>query len=312
LQETAEPSRLIVFHLTALESPARVRGFRLQAENPHEGRRFPLQSKASKLHGLCVAMMLPRAALLVSAALLLGASPVSAEPFGWPQPGGRGSPVHITYSFTNLLDGGFNTNLSTAELREATVSALSIWSRYAPLHFSEVKDSGPKVAETPYTRGAHPDIRIGYFPELHEESVAHAHLPSEDRGGLEGDIHFGNDVSSFGAKMWGAASAGPWFLDFFSAILHESGHAIGLPHSADGSGVMGSVFLVFSSMEDADLLPSDIAAIRALYGAGVGSVTPLDGPVVTPEPSSMLLFATGLAYLLRRKSATRPNVRTIP
>ena len=164
----------------------------------------------------------------------------------------------------------------------------------------------------PYTRGAHPDIRIGYFPDLQEDTVAHAHLPSADRAGLEGDIHFGSDVSSFGAKAWGAASAGPWFLDFFSAILHESGHAIGLPHSADGSGVMGSVFLVFSSMEDADLLPSDIAAIRALYGAGVGSVTALDDPVGTPEPSSLVLLATGLACLLRRKSATRHSVRTIP
>lgn len=253
--------------------------------------------------------------LCVSAALLLGTSPASAEPFGWPQPGGAGSPVHITYSFSNLLDGGFNTDLSSAELRDATVAALSIWSRYAPLHFREIVDSGPKPSETRYDAGMHPDIRIGYIPDIRGEvtghTVAHAHLPSEDAGGLGGDIHFGTDVSSLGARSWGTASAGPCFVDFFSAILHEAGHAIGLPHSDDGRGVMGRVFLVFRDMDGADLLPSDIAAIRALYGAGAGSVTSLDDPVITPEPASLVLLATGLGYLLRRR-ATRPLVRTIP
>ena len=253
--------------------------------------------------------------LCVSAALLLGTSPASAEPFGWPQPGGAGSPVHITYSFSNLLDGGFNTDLSSAELRDATVAALSIWSRYAPLHFREIVDSGPKPGEAFYDGGTHPDIRIGYIADMKGEvaghTIAHAHLPSEGAGGLGGDIHFGTDVSSLGAKSWGAASAGPWFVDFFSAILHEAGHAIGLQHLPAGSGVMGSVFLVFHDMNHADLLPGDIVAIRALYGVGAGSVTPLDDPVITPEPSSLLLLATGLGYLLRRR-ATRPSVRTIP
>lgn len=249
--------------------------------------------------------------LLVSAAVMLGPSVVSAEPFGWAQPDGPGSPVHISYSFSNLLDGGFNTSLTSVELREATVAALSIWARYAPLHFHEVSDSGPKAGDAPYDPGSHPDIRIGYVADLRGE-VAHAHLPGDDGGGLAGDIHFGNDVSSFGARSWGAASSGRWFVDFFSAILHEAGHAIGLQHSADGSGIMGSVFLVFGSMSDADLLPSDIAAIRALYGAGTGSVTPLADPVVTPEPSSLILVASGLGYLLRRRFVTHHNVRTIP
>ena len=251
------------------------------------------------------------ASLFVSAALLMGSSAASAEPFGWAQPAGPGSPVDITFSFSNLFDGGFNTSLSNVELREATVAALSLWSRYAPLNFREVADSGPKPADGRYDRGTHPDIRIGYIAGMREETVAHAHLPSDDGGGLAGDIHFGNDVSRFGATSWGTASAGPLFVDFFSAILHEAGHAIGLLHSPDGSGVMGSVFLVFTSMTDADLLPSDIAAIRAIYGAGTGSVTPLDDPFVTPEPSSLVLLATGLGYLMRRRFVTRHNVRTI-
>jgi hypothetical protein len=257
-------------------------------------------------------MKVPCTSLVVSAALMLGPSVASAEPFGWPQPGGPGSPVHVSYSFSNLLDGGLNTSLSNGELREATVAALSIWARHAPLHFHEVADSGPKPGDAEYDGGSHPDIRIGYVAGASGEAVAHAHLPDGRAGGLQGDIHFANDVSSFGARSWGAASSGPWFVDFFSAILHEAGHAIGLLHSADGSGVMGSVFLVFGSMADADLLPSDIAAIRALYGVGTGSVTPLDNPVATPEPSSLALFATGLGYLLRRRFVTHHNARPIP
>jgi hypothetical protein len=256
-------------------------------------------------------MKVPCTSLLVSAAVMLGSSAASAEPFGWPQPGGPGSPVHLSYSFSNLLDGGFNTSLSNADLREATVAALSIWARYAPLHFHEAADSGPAPSERRYAGGSHPDIRIGYLRDLGGE-VAHAHLPGGGGAGLDGDIHFANDVSSFDARSWGAASGGPWFVDFFSAILHEAGHALGLLHSADGSGVMGRVFLVFGSLSDADLLPSDIAAIRALYGAGTGSVTPLEAPVVTPEPSSLVLLATGLGYLLRRRFVTHHNVRTIP
>jgi hypothetical protein len=256
-------------------------------------------------------MKVPCTSLCVSAALMLGSSTASAEPFGWAQPGGPGSPVHISYSFSNLFNRGFNTSLSAVELKEATVAAFSIWSRYAPLHFREIADSGPRASDQHYERGTYPDIRIGYVAGVRGEPVAHAHLPADEAGGLAGDIHFLNDVSSFGAKSWGAASAGPWFLDFFSAILHEAGHAIGLLHSADGSGVMGSVFLVFTSMSDADLLPSDIAAIQALYGSGTGSVTPLDDPIATPEPSSLVLLATGVGYLLRRKFVTHHNVRTI-
>lgn len=257
-------------------------------------------------------MKVPSTSLFVSAALMFGTSVASAEPFGWPQPAGPGSPVHISFSFSNLLDGGFNTSLSNSELREATVAALSIWARYAPLHFHEVADSGPKPGDGGYDGGSHPDIRIGYVVDLSGEAVAHAHFPADPAVGLGGDIHFANDVSGFDARSWGAASTGPWFVDFFSAILHEAGHAIGLPHSPDGSGVMGSVFLVFSTMSDADLLPSDITALRALYGAGTGSVTPLDDPIASPEPSSLALFATGLGYLLRRRFVTRHNVRTIP
>lgn len=253
---------------------------------------------------------MPRIQLRVGFALLalfLRAMPASADSVKWPQPDGPGTDVLLTYSFSNLLDGGFNTTLSRTDLQEATIAAFSVWSRYAPLHFREVQDAGPWPSETDYSPGAAADIRIGYQSSLSDGTVAHAHVPQPGVSALAGDIHFSNDVSSFHASAWGAASAGP-FVDFFSAILHEIGHALGLPHSADGSGIMGLTFLVFLTRDQGDLLPSDIAAIRALYGAGRGSVVPLDGPsVITPEPASVILMTTGLGILARRRfSRSRP------
>src|SRR5829696_796814 len=53
---------------------------------------------------------------------LVWSASAHADPMtlGWAQPGGPGSPVTITYSYSNLFDGGFNTSLATAELRRST------------------------------------------------------------------------------------------------------------------------------------------------------------------------------------------------
>jgi hypothetical protein len=240
--------------------------------------------------------------LLLLAALPFGAASASADPIGWAQPGGTGGNVVLTYSFSNLFDGGFDSQLSADEMMDAAAAAFAIWARYAPLHFFEVPDSGPPPSEDEYSASTHPDIRIGYMATLPEDHVAHAHLPYGNvESGLAGDIHFSNDLSSFGAHAWGNAGTHASSVDFFSAMLHEVGHALGLPHIFDAPAIMGSIFHVFLNREEADLLPGDIAAIRALYGAGVGSVHRLDPALAAvPEPATMLLIFTGLLLITAR------------
>lgn len=251
-----------------------------------------------------------------AAALLLtcaSAGPASADPIGWPQPGGPGSPVVLTYSYSNLFSPAFNTSLSEAELRAATELAFGLWARYAPIHFFEVADRGPAPAEAEYRAAGTPDIRIGFAPTLPNGDVAHAHLPFARNGtttGLAGDIHFSNDVSLFAASTWGRASDGS-ALDFFSALLHETGHALGLFHIFYAPAVMGDVLMVFDDWRDADLLPADIQAIRGLYGNGRGSVRraggawplPLPPPSPVPEPATVVTLAAalGAAAWQRRK-----------
>src|SRR3954452_3891450 len=107
-----------------------------------------------------------RTLLVVAAfvACLLVGRPAAAEPVGlqWPQPGGPGAPVSITYSYSNLLDGSFFL-ASPEELRAATEEALRLWASYAPLNFIELPDGGPPPSSTPYASGdLVPEIRIGH------------------------------------------------------------------------------------------------------------------------------------------------------
>jgi hypothetical protein len=224
--------------------------------------------------------------------LVLHCAPASADPIGtsWPQPHGAGSPVLITYSYSNLFDGAF-LMLSPIQLRAATEEAFRLWASVTPLHFVELPDSGPVPSDTPYDANGHPVVRIGHHDTM---DFAHGFFPAED--GLGGDIHL-----STGAP-WLIGARTPW--DYLEVITHEMGHAIGLGHEVGRVSVMNPTFPDhFGGLGSAFLFPADVEDIQSVYGTGLGSVQPL-APV--PEPATLLLLAGGLTAAMLRRRGTKP------
>jgi hypothetical protein len=234
-------------------------------------------------------------------ALSLLAWPAAADPVGlkWPQTGGPGTPVYITYSFSNLLDGSFLL-ATPAELRAATQEAFALWAGHAPLLFVELHDSGPAPSDAPYCAEGHPQIRIGHH---NMEDLAHGYYPG-DGDGLSGDVHFASGIPwSIGTGHW----------NFLEAVTHELGHALGLAHELDEIAVMNPWYSThrFGGLGSAFLFPADVRNLQAVYGAGVGSVQPLDPTSPAPEPATCLMVGAGLAALVRarrRKRRSRGDV----
>jgi hypothetical protein len=231
--------------------------------------------------------------------LLLAGTPARAEPIGWPRSGGPGTPVVLSYSFSNLFDPAF-ASLPETLLRAAATEAFGLWSRYAPLHFIERVDSGPPPSDDEYVADDHPDIRIGAHGMGPDPMLAHAFFPvSTDVSGLAGDIHFNRDS----VLPWGIADGFP-VIDFLEVLAHEIGHALGLEHILDADAIMSPHHgFRFSRGASPFLLPADIAAVQARYGAGIGSVQPI------PEPSTLILVTGGvLAVVVRRMRGIRAAV----
>jgi hypothetical protein len=245
--------------------------------------------------------------VLATAALVAGASffairPACAEPVKWPQPDGLGTPVVLTYSFSNLLQADFLRVLSEREIRAATAEAFRLWASHAPLHFIERFDSGPPPGTGDYYAGPHPNIRIGAIGMANPSELARAYLPLNVAwSGLAGDIHF-NSATPY---LWGLGLGFP-YIDFLEVLAHEIGHALGILHLY-GHAVMAPFHgYYFDGLGTGFLFPEDIAAIQAIYGVGMGSVQPI------PEPATLLLVSTAAfaAYRARRARQRRAAVAT--
>lgn len=222
----------------------------------------------------------------------------------WPQPGGDGSPVTITYSYNNFLDGGLKdengVTVPADYLRLVTKEAFGLWASVAPLHFVEVPDVGtPVFTSNSSTYNSYPDGSFGQIRLNHRyingtdaqngmpTTKALAYFPTSTTTNLPGDIHFDN------GDPWAiiGTSSEP---DVLGILTHEIGHAIGIGHSTLAGTVMNPAALRRMGPGTGILLPDDIAAVQAIYGAGVGSVT-----VLVPEPAGglivLLVTLTGLS-----------------
>ena len=173
----------------------------------------------------------------------------------WSQPGGKGNPVNITYSYKNLLDGGLN-GISAANAKTAIQEAFGVWSEVAPLNFTEVRDS------------SNVDIRIGYdYIDGQSNTLAFAYFPSN------GDITFDS------GDRWNTSL-------FLETAVHEIGHSLGLDHESGTGAIMNpTIKNRFNGLGSGFLLQDDINGIRSIYGSGRGSVNPLGSTPPTPEPT---------------------------
>jgi hypothetical protein len=206
----------------------------------------------------------------------------------WPQPAGPGSPIVLSYSFSNLLDGSIidsatGSPFSSETLRGAFEAALRDYAAILPISFVEMVDSGPMPETGSYDPKGLANIRIGQVPSI-DDANAYAYFPNPNDG-LGGDIVF--NAGRFGFD---------WTLTWFYAVAqHELGHSLGMGHEAageppasfaQGAGYNGPIIPLTFGM---------ITALQGAYGPGTGTVTPL---AAIPEPSTTALLAAGVALVV--------------
>jgi hypothetical protein len=235
-------------------------------------------------------LRLATSTLLVLITIVAPVSAFQITGYQWPQ-SQLGAPVTITYSFSNLLDGGLvdpnNQPVQFGIIRESIEEAFGLWASVAPLNFVEVPDSGPPVSDLSYTTApGMPEIRLGHHNIDGFGNVkGHAYYPYSTTDGLAGDVHF-DDLDRW--VVVGTLT----FPDLLGCAEHEIGHALGLDHSGFPTSIMYPTFVRMNGPGTGYLTADDIAGIQSIYGAGHGSGTPL------PEPSTIALAALGLGVLL--------------
>jgi hypothetical protein len=195
----------------------------------------------------------------------------------WPQPGGLGAPITLTYSYQNMFDGALKMPngqpLPKLLIRDSIEEALGLWAGVVPVHFVEVKDDGKF-----YNQGStqYGQIRFRHIyingpdpaPPASPIAKAQAYYPSTSQ--LGGDVEYDH------SDPWQEVGTLP-APDILGATIHELGHSLGLGHSSDDAAAMYWIFNRFSGIGTGELHADDITGIRSVYGAGTGSVTPLLG-----------------------------------
>ncbi|HSI28671.1 MAG: matrixin family metalloprotease [Methylophilus sp.] len=209
----------------------------------------------------------------------------------WDQPNGLGSPITLTYSYSNLFDGGIvssaGQSLTADIMRSAFEQAFTDYAAVLPIHFVEVADKGPLPETGQYDPTGLANIRIGVVSHL-DDANAYAYFPQDtDSSGLAGDVVFNGQRFGLGWTQ----------IVFYSVAQHELGHSLGMGHYINADAPTASALANLTYTYTGPILPLDsmmISALQSVYGAGIGSVTPLSA---VPEPDTWALLLFGLPLL---------------
>ncbi len=149
-------------------------------------------------------------------------------------------------------------SLTDTEQAEIATSAFALWAAASSLSFAEVDDGAEADIEISFSTLQHGDA----FPfDGSGGNLGHAFFPGSPR---PGQVHL------CAAENW-ADTDGDGSFDFFTVLLHELGHALGLEHSLDPDAVMAPAY---SGAVDI-LTTNDIDAIQRLYGSRGGDLPPI-------------------------------------
>jgi hypothetical protein len=177
-----------------------------------------------------------------------------------------------------MFDGGLlmpdGTPLPDLLIRDSIEEALALWATVAPLHFVEVADFGQNYGAGVTQYGT---IRFRHVyingpdppPPALPTTKAQAYYPSSGARS-SGDVEYDH------GDRWQEIGTVP-LPDILGATVHELGHALGLGHSDLDAANMYWIFNRTAGLGTAFLDKDDIDGIQSIYGAGVGSVTPLVG-----------------------------------
>lgn len=196
-----------------------------------------------------------------------------------------GKPVTIDYTIGNITDGTLkmpdNNPLPASLIKASIEEGLHAWTTAVNINFVEVPDG-------PLTQLRFRHIYInGPDPPPPADPIAKAQSTCLGYGGGTCEVQYdeGDPWQEVGTQ------SAP---DVLGATIHEVGHVLGMQHTDVVGANMYWIFHRFSGLGTGQLFPDDIAGIQSIYGAGVGSVTPIG----VPEPTTGFLMAAAMICTL--------------